>query len=101
MRYDGIGMGGTGSGITLLVIAGLVAFMVLAALQKRNPRLMEAVISGTITLVVSAFWLAIFALVAFTISIPVSGVLDLDRGGQLTSWAIIVVALYMAGTRIK
>jgi uncharacterized membrane protein len=101
MRYDGYGMGGATGGITILVLSGLALFMVLAAIHSRRPRLIESLIGSLVTIAVGGFWLAIFALVVVTISIPVAGALDLDRDGQMVSWLPIAIALYFIGARIK
>lgn len=101
MRYEGIGMGGTGSAITAIVIIVLIGFLVLSMLHKRLPELTESVIGGAIAVAIGGFWLFIYALVVVTISVPVSGALDLDRSGQLMSWPIIAVALYLIGKRLK
>ncbi|MCL7941191.1 hypothetical protein M8009_12935 [Halomonas sp. ATCH28] len=101
MRYDGIGMGGAGSAITILFLAALVAFMVLASLHKRWPRQVENFIGSLVGMAVGGFWLTVFTLIVVGISIPVAGALDLDRTGQMISWPVIAVALYMVGAKLK
>lgn len=101
MRYDGIGMGGAGGAITAIVIIALIGFLLLSMLHKRHPGLTESGIGGLVTIAIGGFWLFIYALVVVTISVPVSGALDLDRSGQLMSLPIIAFALYLVGKRLK
>jgi len=101
MRYDGIGMGGVGGSITLLVLAGFVVFMILAAIHSRWPRVVELLFCSVIGIAVGGFWLAVFALVSFAISIPISGALDLDRSEQMLAWLASAVALYLLGSKLR
>lgn len=101
MRYEGIGMGGPGSVITLIFILLLIGLFILHLFDRKFPKFTESLIETTVTLAVNSFWLVIFILVVVAVSIPVSGIFNLDREEQLISWPFIGIALYMVGKRLK
>ncbi|MBF57705.1 MAG: hypothetical protein CME80_08305 [Halomonas sp.] len=94
-------MGGPGGLLVMLFLFALVAMWLLSFLFKRHPQFLESAIGLVYDIAVGGFWLAIIFIVVVVISVPLAGMLDLDREEQMLTWPFIYAALYLLGKRFK